>query len=77
LESWPSHARCAIPCGELPGDAPAATMGCMSDTAQVIDRFNAVFHEHRFGDGGSVRGVNLMHVRDGGILEALGYAKVP
>src|SRR5688572_8097876 len=30
-----------------------------------------------FGDGGSVRGVNLMRVRDGRIVEALGYAKVP
>jgi ketosteroid isomerase-like protein len=26
---------------------------------------------------GSVRGVNLMHVRDGKIVEALGYAKRP
>ena len=25
----------------------------------------------------SVRGVNLMHVRDGKIVEALGYAKTP
>jgi ketosteroid isomerase-like protein len=33
----------------------------------------------RFGEGeeNSVRGVNLMHVRDGQIVEALGYAKVP
>lgn len=32
---------------------------------------------YRFGDGdeNSVRGVNLMHVRDGKIVEALGYAK--
>lgn len=27
--------------------------------------------------GGSVRGVNIMHVRDGRIVEALGYAKTP
>lgn len=30
-----------------------------------------------FGDGGSVRGVNVMSVRDGRIVEALGYAKTP
>lgn len=30
-----------------------------------------------FGDGGSVRGVNVMRVRDGLIVEALGYAKSP
>ena len=34
---------------------------------------------YRFGDGdaSSVRGVNLMHVRHGRIVEALGYAKTP
>ena len=33
----------------------------------------------RFGEGeaGSVRGVNLMRVRDGQIVESLGYAKTP
>jgi ketosteroid isomerase-like protein len=33
----------------------------------------------RFGEGDehSVRGVNLMQVRDGQIVEALGYAKTP
>jgi ketosteroid isomerase-like protein len=30
-----------------------------------------------FGEGQSVRGVNLMRVRDGRIVEALGYSKVP
>ena len=30
-----------------------------------------------FGAGGSVRGVNVMRVRDGRIVEALGYAKSP
>jgi ketosteroid isomerase-like protein len=32
---------------------------------------------YRFGDGeeDTVRGVNLMHVRDGKIVEALGYVK--
>jgi len=34
---------------------------------------------YRFGEGeqNSVRGVNLMHVRDGKIVEALGYVKTP
>jgi len=42
----------------------------MGDRAVIRWRFH-------FGDGGSVRGVNLMHVRDGRIVEALGYAKMP
>ena len=42
----------------------------MGDRAVIRWRFN-------FGDGGSVRGVNLMHVRDGRIVEALGYSKTP
>ena len=42
----------------------------MDDRAVIRWRFN-------FGDGGSVRGVNLMRVRDGKIVEALGYAKSP
>ena len=40
----------------------------MGDRAVIRWRFN-------FGDGGSVRGVNLMRVRDGRIVEALGYSK--
>ena len=40
----------------------------MGDRATIRWRFN-------FGDGGSVRGVNLMRVRDGRIVEALAYAK--
>jgi ketosteroid isomerase-like protein len=40
------------------------------DRATIRWRFN-------FGDGRSVRGVNLMRVRDGRIVEALGYAKSP
>lgn len=40
----------------------------MNDRAVIRWRFN-------FGDGGSVRGINLMHVREGRIVEALGYAK--
>ncbi len=42
----------------------------MGDHAIIRWRFN-------FGDGGSVRGVNLMRVRNGRIVEALGYAKSP
>ena len=42
----------------------------MGDRAVIRWRFN-------FGDGGSVRGVNLMRVRDGRIVEALGYSKSP
>lgn len=32
---------------------------------------------YRFGDGNSLRGVTLIKVRDGRIVEALGYAKTP
>jgi ketosteroid isomerase-like protein len=42
----------------------------MGDRAIIRWRFN-------FGSGDSVRGVNLMHVRDGLIVEALGYSKIP
>ena len=42
----------------------------MGDRAIIRWRFN-------FGDGRSVRGVNLMHVRHGRIVEALGYSKSP
>lgn len=42
----------------------------MGDRAIIRWRFN-------FGDGESIRGVNLMQVRDGLIVEALGYAKIP
>jgi hypothetical protein len=42
----------------------------MGDRAIIRWRFN-------FGDGGSVRGANLMRVRDGQIVEALGYLKSP
>lgn len=45
-------------------------IAAMGDSAVIRWRFN-------FGDGGSVRGVNLMRVRDGLIVEALGYAKSP
>ena len=42
----------------------------MDDRAIIRWRFN-------FGSGDSLRGVNLMHVRDGRIVEALGYSKTP
>ncbi len=42
----------------------------MGDRAVIRWRFN-------FGDGESIRGVNIMHVREGRITEALGYSKVP
>jgi hypothetical protein len=42
----------------------------MGERAIIRWRFN-------FGNGGSVRGVNLMRVRDGRIVEALGYSKSP
>ena len=41
-----------------------------NDRAVIRWRFN-------FGDGQSVRGVNLMQVRNGQIVEALGYSKSP
>jgi hypothetical protein len=42
----------------------------MGERAIIRWRFN-------FGVGGSVRGVNLMRVRDGRIVAALGYSKSP
>lgn len=42
----------------------------MGDRAIIRWRFN-------YGSGESIRGVNLMHVRDGRIAEALGYSKIP
>jgi ketosteroid isomerase-like protein len=42
----------------------------MGDRVNIRWRFN-------FGDGQSVRGVNLVRVRDGQIVEALAYAKAP
>jgi len=44
----------------------------------VVEGERAIIRwRYRFGEGheSSVRGVNLMHVRDGKIVEALGYAK--
>ena len=44
--------------------------------AMAADRANIRWRFH-FGDGGSVRGVSLMRVRDGRIVEALAYSKSP
>jgi ketosteroid isomerase-like protein len=48
----------------------------VEDTVVMGDRANIRWRFH-FGDGGSVRGVSLMRVRDGRIVEALAYAKSP
>lgn len=48
----------------------------VEDTISMGDRAIIRWRFH-FGDGESVRGVNLMHVRDGRIVEALGYSKIP
>jgi ketosteroid isomerase-like protein len=48
------------------------------ETVAAGDRATIRWRFH-FGEGeaGSVRGVNLMRVRDGLVVEALGYAKTP
>ena len=48
----------------------------VEDTFVMGDRANIRWRFH-FGDGGSVRGVSLIRVRDGRIVEALAYAKTP
>jgi len=48
----------------------------VEDTVTVGDRA-IIRWRFNFGSGDSVRGVNLMQVRDGLIVEALGYAKIP
>ena len=48
----------------------------VEDTVVMGDRANIRWRFH-FGDGGSVRGVSLVRVHDGRIVEALAYAKVP
>lgn len=47
----------------------------VEDTFVMGDRANIRWRFH-FGDG-SVRGVSLIRVRDGRIIEALAYAKAP
>ena len=48
----------------------------MEDTVVCGERA-VIRWRFNFGDGASVRGVNLMRVADGRIVEALGYAKSP
>jgi ketosteroid isomerase-like protein len=48
----------------------------VEDTVVMGEHANVRWRFH-FADGGSVRGVSLMRVRDGRIVEALAYAKVP
>jgi len=48
----------------------------VEDTIAMGDRAIIRWRFH-FGDGASVRGVNLMKVHKGRIVEALGYAKTP
>ena len=71
---YEGHAACMAFWGAIIADRTAHfdvedTM-VMGDRAVIRWRFN-------FGDGDSVRGVNLMRVREGKIVEALGYAKSP
>lgn len=48
----------------------------VEDTFVMDDRANVRWRFH-YGAGGSVRGVSLMRVRDGKIVEVLAYAKSP
>jgi ketosteroid isomerase-like protein len=48
----------------------------VEETFVMGDRANIRWRFH-FGAGGSVRGVSLIRVRDGRIVEALAYAKSP
>lgn len=48
----------------------------VEDIVVMGDRANILWRFH-FGDGGSLRGVSLIRVRDGRIVEALAYAKTP
>ncbi len=48
----------------------------VEDTIVMGDRANIRWRFH-FGDSGSIRGVTLIRVRDGRIIEALAYAKMP
>ena len=48
----------------------------VEDTFVMGDRANVRWRFH-FGGGGSIRGVSLMQVRDGRIVEALAYSKSP
>lgn len=48
----------------------------VEDTFVMDDRANVRWRFH-YGAGGSVRGVSLMRVKDGKIVEVLAYAKSP
>jgi ketosteroid isomerase-like protein len=48
----------------------------VEDTIVMGEHANVRWRFH-FADGGSVRGVSLMRVRGGRIVEALAYAKAP
>ena len=48
----------------------------VEETVAMGDRGIIRWRFH-FGDGGSVRGVTLIRVRDGQIVEALAYSKSP
>ncbi|MBZ7925552.1 nuclear transport factor 2 family protein [Ensifer adhaerens] len=48
----------------------------VEETHALGDRATIRWRFH-FGDDQSLRGVNLMRVRDGRIIEALGYSKLP
>ena len=48
----------------------------VEDSFVMDDRANVRWRFH-YGDGGSVRGVSLMRVKDGKIVEVLAYAKSP
>lgn len=48
----------------------------VEETFVMGERANIRWRFH-FGDGDSLRGVSLIRVRDGRIVEALAYAKVP
>lgn len=48
----------------------------VEDTVVMNDRANILWRFH-FDDGSSIRGVSLMRVQGGRIVEALAYAKTP
>jgi ketosteroid isomerase-like protein len=49
----------------------------VEETFVMGDRANVMWRLHFGGGGGSVRGVSLIRVREGRIVEALAYAKTP
>ncbi|MFC0009539.1 nuclear transport factor 2 family protein [Devosia nitrariae] len=56
--------------------ADRATWFEVEDTFVIGDRANICWRLN-FGEGQSVRGVNLVRVRDGRIVEALACSKIP